>query len=570
EWLRQPGAGPRVQARLDERLAPLAGGAGAVAGDEALRLIEEAILAIRVTGGRFGEPAVYVGTVAGAVGLSFAAVRVIGLAEGHLPSVPREDPVLPDAVRAALSPALTTAADRALADMHALDTVVRNARTRVALSAPRVDVERSVREPSFVMLAAAAALGRPNAITGEPARTVPDATALERDAFVPARRAALERRVREPLSEAAWQDAAALGAVGVPRRWRGSSALDLARIASLLGDVAAGAMDGVLGPAGRALDVPGLSVERPISPSRLEVLLECPHRFLLETLLRFEEPAAAPALREVGQPAYGGLFHLAAERLYREHGVAIVAGEGTLASWLTRAVAIADQVFATFLDEYPLLGEAVRSAQRTRLRRDLQELVRYDWRLGGGRRRFVAVERGFGRPEAVRLETAAGALFVSGRIDRIDVEGARTLVRDFKTGKAHRRVGKEREADHGLDVQLAVYGLVARARAAEWGVPRAVGAAYAYFGRGMATERDWRDDFDAALEPAAQQWLETAVTLLSERVFPRTPDHEDCEWCPFQPVCGADVYARAAGLLRGAAGGLGALAALKRVPPGAR
>jgi RecB family exonuclease len=570
EWLLQPGAGPRVQAVLDERLAPLAAGVGAtLAGDEALRVIEDAILTTRVAGGRFGEPAVYVGTVTGAVGLSFAAVRVIGLAEGHLPSVPREDPVLPDAVRAALSPALATAADRALADMHALDVVVRSARARVALSAPRVDVERSVREPSFVMLEAAAALGRPNAITGEAARVVPDSTALERDAFVPARRATVGRRLRQPLSEAAWQDAVALAAVGIPPRWRGGIALDLARIEGLLRAAAVGAMDGVLGAAAAGIDVPGLSPERPISPSRLEVLLGCPHRFLLETLLRFEEPAAAPALREVGQPAYGGLFHLAAERLYREHGPAIVAGEGTLAAWLARAAAVADQVFTTFLDEYPLVGDAVRASQRNRLRRDVQELVRYDWRQGGGRR-FVAAERGFGRPQAVRLETGAGPLFVSGRIDRIDVEGARTLVRDFKTGKAHRRVGKEREADHGLDVQLAVYGLVTRTLAAEWSVPGAVGAAYAYFGRGVAAERDWRADFDATLEPAARGWLGTAVTLLAERVFPRTPDPDDCEWCPFQPVCGEDVYERAARLLRGAAGGLGALAALKRVPPEAR
>ncbi len=42
-------------------------------------------------------PAVYVGTVAGTVGLEFEAVRVIGLCEGVLPSVPREDPVVPGA-----------------------------------------------------------------------------------------------------------------------------------------------------------------------------------------------------------------------------------------------------------------------------------------------------------------------------------------------------------------------------------------------------------------------------------------------------------------------------------------
>lgn len=534
-----------MQAVLDERLAPLAAGVGvALVGDAALAAIEDAILTTRASSERFGEPAVYVGTVAGAAGLSFAAVRIIGLAEGHVPSVPREDPVLPDVLRAALSPALATAADRVLGALHALDIVVRNATVRVALSAPRVDVERSLREPSFVMLEAAAALGR--------------------DAFVP-RRTGLAR-LRTPLTEAAWQDAVALSVVGVPSRWHGTGALDLARVRALLSDDAAGPMDGVFGGAAAEIAVPGPSAERPISPSRLEVLLGCPHRFLLQSLLRFEEPAGAPSLREVGQPAYGGLFHLAAERLYREHGAAIVAGDGTRAGWLARAAAVADQVFATFLDEYPLVGDAVRAHQRNRLRRDLQDLVRYDWRQGGGRR-FVAVEQGFGRPEGLRLETGAGPLFVTGRIDRVDVEGARTLVRDFKTGRAHRRVGKEREADHGLDTQIAVYGLAARALAREWGVPAEVGAAYAYFGRGLPAERDWRADFDATLGPAARAWLGTAATLLTERVFPRTPDSDDCEWCPFQPVCGEDVYERAAVLLRGASGGLRALGDLKRMKP---
>jgi len=105
EWLLQPGEGPRAQALLDVRLASTAADAacGTVAGDEALRLIEEMIGSIRLPSGRFGEPAVYVGTVREATGLAFRALRVIGLAEGHLPPVPREDPVIPDTLRAALT-----------------------------------------------------------------------------------------------------------------------------------------------------------------------------------------------------------------------------------------------------------------------------------------------------------------------------------------------------------------------------------------------------------------------------------------------------------------------------------
>jgi RecB family exonuclease len=339
-------------------------------------------------------------------------------------------------------------------------------------------------------------------------------------------------------------------------------ALDLERVTSLMQEGTAGPMDGVLGPEAARIEVPGLAPEWPISPSGLERLLGCPHQFLFQALLGFEESASAPSLREIGQPAYGGLFHLAAERLYREHGRALTAREGTLTYWLEHGAAIADQVFTAFLDEYPLVGGAVRAHQRDRLRRDLQELVRYDWNAGTGRR-FVAVERIFGRPDAVRVETPVQPLFLRGRVDRIDVEGSRTLIRDLKTGKAHRRVGREREPNVSLDIQIAAYGLATRVCAAEWDVPAQVGVAYAYFGRGLAAERDWRDDFGSILEPASRAWLAIAAMLLAERAFPRTPDAEDCEWCPFQPVCGDGVYARSARLLIDAQGVQGEFGRLK-------
>lgn len=63
EWLLQPPDGPRVHLMLDEPLGNLAadGTCGSLAGDDTLRIVEDAILAARVPAGRFGEPAVYVG-----------------------------------------------------------------------------------------------------------------------------------------------------------------------------------------------------------------------------------------------------------------------------------------------------------------------------------------------------------------------------------------------------------------------------------------------------------------------------------------------------------------------------
>jgi RecB family exonuclease len=523
--------------------------------------------------GRFGEPAVYVGSVRGAVGLRFRAVRVTGLAEGHLPSVSREDPVVPDVLRQNLYGAGTvvsgvappTAVDRALEDLHALDTIIRNTEERIALSAPRLDVERSQREPSSVILEAAAALGRPNRVTGERAATIPDGTALRRDAFMPARMLAAIFRRNRPLSEAAWQDGVSQRALPVPLRWRSGASLDLERATMGAPPDEPGPMDGIFGSASIDLPIPGLTADRPISPSSLARLLNCPYAFLLGDLLGFEEPVAPPPRREIGQPAYGQLFHSVAAEFYGAHGRPFCAHENTLAHWLAHADKMTDGAFRRFLRQYPLIGEAVRAQQHERLRRDVHDLIEYDWRATG--RCFVAVEREFGRPTPVQLPLGDRTLFLRGRIDRLDIEEGKALVRDLKTASPHLRLGKKRAPDPALDLQIAIYGLVSKYLATEWQIPAHVSAAYAYFGRRGSAERAFRSDFDEILVPEAQRWLGVAAALLAGRLFPRTPSVSDCSYCCFRPVCGEGAQDRVGRLLAQVEGALAEFAALKSTAP---
>ena len=44
---------------------------------------------------------------------------------------------------------------------------------------------------------------------------------------------------------------------------------------------------------------------------------------------------------------------------------------------------------------------------------------------------------------------------------------------------------------------------------------------------------------------AGRRWIAVAHDLLAARQFPRTPDANDCTYCPFTPVCGPDAPARA-------------------------
>jgi hypothetical protein len=561
-WLLQPGEGPPASALLAEALAPLRSDpvGAALRGGEALRVLEERLAGLRVAGARFGEPAVFVGTLDDAAGIPFTAVRVLGLCEGALPAPPAGDPVLPDAMRAELGLAVPTSADRAARSLHALHRAVGAATGRVALSAPRFDLERTEREPSSVLVEAAAALARPDPEAGTPAPALPDRAALRRTAFAPARAAAGAFRAEHPVSPPDWLDRAASDGTIHPA-WMEDEALDLA----LAGDLA---RRDRLGPADAPLPgplrVPGLTPEHPISASGLSQLLECPRRFLYARVLGWEEPAGAPSSHQLDPPAYGTLFHRVLETFYRAHGAAFTAREGALPRWQSLAGAIAERHLAELLAGYPLAGQATRAKERRRLLDGVRAWLEYDWGLRGPLA-LVDVERPFGHDRPLALALPGVTLFVRGFIDRVDVEDGHALVRDAKTGTPHLRRDREEGPTPARDAQIALYGMVAKQLAGAWGLPPEVQVAYAYAADHGVRERAFRADF-AALERAATGWFAVAGRLLAERAFPPTPCPEDCRFCAFRRLCGADAPAAAAAGLARAGGALADFLALK-LPP---
>jgi hypothetical protein len=553
-WLLAPD-GPPPGALLASVLGPLAPHCATLAGEDTLRIIEETLLRLRVPAARFGEPAIYIGTVQQAAGLPFRSVRVLGLCEGALPSQPREDPVVPESLRAGLR-GLEGSELHALSQLHALGSVVRNASARVVFSAPRTDANRVQREPAFIFVEAFAALGR----EGMP--TVPESKTLRREAFQPARADADRFRLTTPVAASAWLARAARCRDGVPPSWLKGAAVDLTHLRTLALDEGWHALDGVLGDDGKLPLVPGLTPERPISASRLRDLLHCPHLFFFRHVLGWDQPAAPPSQGAIDSLPYGSLFHAVAERFFREHGAAFSQREKDLAQWQAIAADVARNAFLEFQGSYPLAGEAVRRQQLERLLRDVAALLEYDWD-GGRPRAFVAVERQFGQHTPVPLALEGReVLHVCGFIDRLDVEGARLLVRDLKTGKSHPRRGDESEPTPGLDAQIALYSIVAQQLAPDWKLPSRASAAYVYpEGRGEH-ERSFRDDL-SALEIQARHWLTLGARLMRERKFVRTPEADDCRYCPFRPVCGDAGPARSRELLAGEGGVLADFRVLK-------
>jgi RecB family exonuclease len=215
-----------------------------------------------------------------------------------------------------------------------------------------------------------------------------------------------------------------------------------------------------------------------------------------------------------------------------------------LGHWQHVAGELADAELEALLTRYPLVGSGVIEAERLRLRHDIQTLIEHDWD-GGRPRTFVDVERSFGLEDApLSISTAAGPLFVTGRIDRLDVDHGVTLIRDFKTGRAHPRDRDEVDPEVALDLQLAVYALVTEQLAPAWAVPADAAAAYVYVDRfAICRERSFVSD-RTVLRAMGRRWLELAMGLIKDGGYAQTPEPADCRRCPFARVCGDEVRDR--------------------------
>ncbi len=537
-WLRLPVESLEVALALQGAMQRA--GVEEVQGRAALMLIEETLRRLRRTMGRYGEPRVYVGTVRGATGLGFDAVRIIGLAEGSIPPALREDAVLDSGLREQLGvPALITREQRSLQELQSVFRVVFETRKHVTFSFPRTDLSGSVRESSSLFIEVAAALGRPNAVTRAPGSVVPRGHDLARDAFTPARVAQRTSRLEQPVGEGAWLDRTAVLSKDLPLHWAKTPATDPIRVEALATEERGG-LDGYLGDAAQALPMRGLTAELPLSASRLKTLLECPHRYLLQNILYWGEPASAQATGALDALTYGTLVHAVLERFGQKHGAALA--EGVESESKEHLRAIADEEFDHLLERYALLGDQVRDVERRRMHRDLAVFFEADWQART-QRRFVGVEREFVHTLTVEGE----ALHVHGFIDRLDRVGKTTLVRDYKTGRPHPRKGSDAEPKPELDAQIALYGLIARELSKEWKVPGDVRVAYAY-ANAHEPLRSFDEDAETLFE-TAEKWLEVARALLEQRTFPRRPGAEACGFCPFAVVCGTAGPERSGRLL---------------------
>jgi len=557
EWLdRLSALAPQVLAEPERvlsvltELRPMAS-VGPVTLDEVRTVLTDTLSTLEAAPPRDRYGRVFVGTPEQARGHVFAEVFVPGLAERVFPERPREDPLLLDAVRAAIDAGLDTQEDRVREERLRLRLALGAARDRVVLSYPRVNMrEARPRVPSFYAIDVDRA-----SRGGEPRKF----SVLEREAQdqVHARLAWPAPHDADDALDNTEHDLAILHDLlhaedAESVKGRGRYLLELnGHLARSLrarwmrfearkwteADGIVAADDAVR----TALDANRLA-QRPYSVTALQRFSVCPYQFLLGSVHRLqprEEPVSPVQMDPLTR---GNLMHqVQAEilRNLRDAGRLPLTAE-TLAKATAQLDATLDRVASQFHDDIAPAIERVWEDEIVGMRTDLRVWIR-DLVEAGELWVPAYFEYAFGLPRREGHDAASrddpivipNGWKLRGAIDLIErsPDGAQLRVTDHKTGKNRVSVGTV--VAGGETLQPVLYSLVAETAL---GKPVVEGRLSFATARGGFTERTVPIDDRARYY--GNQVLEIIDRAVENGQLVPAPKEGACKWCDFRPVCG--------------------------------
>ncbi len=414
--------------------------------------------------GRVGElgRGVLVGLPSAVLGVDVDLVVALGLAEGVTPTRPREDSLLPDVARRRVAAELRPRDERAGLEHRHLLAALAGAREHRVLIHPRGDLRRSTgHAASRWLLDAAEQLGGDRSLPARAAwlDVVPSfAGRMRRTPFpVTPRQHALRTLAQRdgPLHRTAPDPA-------------------LRRAARVVHDRSTGVFGpftGRLSPHAAGL-VAGRTTDGVFSASALEQWLECPHAYLVGTILRVRPVENPEELLSMPAMDQGSLVHDVLDRWLADRIAAGVPAsdepwtDDAVAGLRGHALAALELAERSGGTGHPLLW----GRDRARLLADLTAFVaRDEERRRAEGLRPHATELSFGGPADVPelcIDLDDGRVVrIRGRIDRIDVATDGTVfVADYKTGRADGYSGLSPDDPLGGNtrLQLPIYALAVR------------------------------------------------------------------------------------------------------------
>lgn len=508
----------------------------------------------------FGRTGVAVMDASSLRHMRFRAVYLLGLSERAWPAPVRPDPLLLEHERAALNLAAAGAALIPLRstpdeEPQTFRLAIDAATERLVVSYARAQASRSGRQvPSFYLRSLAEAVaGR--ALT---------ASELELGGVIrrlPAGRLSVER-IETSVTPAEYDRgliqhgvASGLGSVITALSLEGPVRSRRARWGRELS-----AFDGVLASQPSTALTAAIEFGRksPVSASRLELYGRCPYKYFLRYVLRIEPLDEPEALDGIDHLERGSLIHAILERFLRGLGAddppAPDARERHLAQ--LRQVAEAE---ARGREERGVTGRPVVWAiERKRI---FDDLVRwYDAEVRDGAYTSLrprGFEVGFGGPQyrfgdesdaedplsseaPVPFDAGGLEILLQGRIDRIDLDDARTRFRviDYKTGKTRVKA----PPDMGRALQLPLY-LHAAAQLLDLPVEQGEAQYFYCTSRGEFWRSTFRGDDLVERRDEMDRVLRTIAEGVDRGYFAPNPGKgaDNCRFCEYKFVCNAGI-----------------------------
>lgn len=293
-----------------------------------------------------------------------------------------------------------------------------------------------------------------------------------------------------------------------------------------------------------------------VTPTRLENFGECPQKFLWKDVLRVDDVDDPERELQINPRDKGMLDHEVLERFYRGLSDETLMEAATSLPQLpepmiARLETLIDESFDRFDDEAPAFNRTVRAIERRATKRILRDFVSVDLAdLAATGLRPKQFEYRFGtkweargmeaqQTRPFRIEAAGIGIDVEGSIDRIDSDGGRFRIVDYKSGKALRHTDLAGKIDRGVRLQLAVYAMaVAEFFGAD---PSHISATI----KPLVVEDLKLGRFTFSLADKREALLETFsifVQAIQAGAFPAFPNDRDddfnaCKFCPMNQAC---------------------------------
>lgn len=411
------------------------------------RALTHAITNAAIRRGRRGTGLV-VGPLGEALGLDLDLVIMVGAAEGIIPAIIGDDPVLPDRERRATQELDVSSTRPWQQQREFLAAAAAAANGRVIVTWPQGDLRQRAERRRSRWIGPLLSPAETTDVGGF-SRSLREATALGTEHE--ARLQALAAGAAPDPDDAPYRLAATLISA------RSSNEFT--------------AFDGHVGP--EVADVLRLGSSA-MSPTRLQMWASCPHSYFVRYVLNVE-PMEDPADEFMLTPLdEGNLVHTVLDRF-----VSATIEDTAAPSWTSTAERQRLRaIFEEEADEVERRGRSGRSVywryDRERVWDNLITFVQNDAeRLAVQHARPVGSEVAFGNvgePAAVLTLPSGRQVSFRGMIDRVDQTRFGHLeVTDYKTGKSdpYTKLAADAPDDNGVHLQLPIYALAARAAFAD-------------------------------------------------------------------------------------------------------